>query len=56
MGLCFLNFIFLTAGERITLGGAVDRAAVDRAFDNVAVFTILGPRGQGPRAMDQIGP
>ena len=32
------------------------RAAVDRTVDEAAIFTILGPRGQGPRATDPIGP
>ena len=36
MGLCSLNPTFFTAGERITFGGADDRAAVDQ-----------GPRAQG---------
>ena len=33
MGPCSLNLIFLIAHERIRFGGAVDRAAVDRAVD-----------------------
>ena len=36
IGLCSLNLIFLTADERITFGGAVDLAAIDRAVDLVA--------------------
>ena len=33
MGPCSLNLIFLIAHERIRFGGAVGRAAVDRAVD-----------------------
>ena len=51
MGLCPLKLTFFTAGERITLG-----AAVDRAVDDAAVFRILGPRAQGPRARDPTSP
>ena len=29
---------------------------VDRAVDDAAIFIILGPRGQGPRARGPIGP
>ena len=51
MGLCSPSLIFLTAGERVTFGGAVDRAV-----DDASVFTILGPMGQGPGAREPIGP
>ena len=55
MGLCSLNLLFLIAGRRITFGRAVDRAAVDRAVAG-GIFNIFGPRGQGLRARDPIGP
>ena len=48
MGLCSLNLKFITAGERITFGGAVDRAAVDHAVDLAASFVFWGPGAQGP--------
>ena len=43
MGLCSLNLTFFTAGERITFGGAVDRAAVDPAVDLAASLIFWGP-------------
>ena len=56
MGLCSLNLIFLTVGEHITFGGALDRAAVDRAVDLAASLIFWGPGAKGPRPGTQLAP
>ena len=56
MGLCSLNLIFFIAGERITFGGAVDRAAVDRAVDLAESSIFWGPGDKGPGPGTQLAP
>ena len=56
MDLCYLNLIFLIAHERITFGGAVDRAAVDRAVDLAASSVFWGPGAHGPGPGTQLAP
>ena len=56
MGPCSLNLIFLIAHERIRFGGAVDRAAVDRAIDLAASLIFWGPGAKGPGPGTQLAP
>ena len=56
MDLCSLNLIFLVAGEHIAFGGAVDRAAVERAVDLAASLIFWGPRAKGPGPGTRLAP
>ena len=53
-----LNLIFFTAGKCIVFGGAVDRAAVDRAVavDLAASLICWGPGAKVPLPGTQLAP
>ena len=56
MRLCSLSLIFFTADEGITFGGAIDRAAVDRAVDLAPSLIFWGPGAKGPGPGTQLAP